>query len=431
MHLNVLSLWNLTYQIKNVTSSGHDGYTAKPNDTDEALPLNPSEWIVIGFSLAVVIISVVCNVIVIATILCNRFLRTTTNYFMISQSIADLLFALIVILGMVIQALLGYWPFAPFWCAIYNACGIGLVMVSILNFCAISIDRYIAICYPFLQHRLNFTLLFILASAYIWMQPIILSLLPMVIWHDYTQVDINVCGHVITHTREKIYFLILVIANIFLPALLLSVLYSIVFKTACGHIQKIKQQNSLHRQLSRAADIKRPITSKDFKLLLIFVFIIGTFYLTWTPFFVVLIINYFDDDPYHPSREGFRFFSSIAILISFTHCAINPIAYNFMNSEMRRGLWNLLGISRRRRRASLRLSLQATYTKTSRASRYSKRSNGGPRTSSNGNGQQLVAKNQDNKLTPKAGLEDRLYPLLSPLQSYPPNKEPAMALTTV
>lgn len=421
----------MTDLLPNLTTSSpisYSNYTI-PDDDDYLPPLTTTQWVIIVFNLVVIVTSVVCNSTVIATILYNRHLRTRANYFMISQSIADVLFAMIVILGMILQALLGYWPFTPFWCAIYNACGIGLVMVSILNFCAITIDRYIAICHPFFQHRFNVNIHFLLAGIYIWVQPIILSLIPMMVWHDYTILEPNQCGHVITDTAEKIYFLVLIIINIFLPGIILSILYAIVFKTACSHVQKIKQQNSIHCSKERSDSGRKPITYQDIKLLLVFVFIIGIFYVTWAPFFVSLFITYFDDSIYLPEKEGLRQFFTVATMMSFTHCAINPIAYNFLNADMRRGLWNLLGISKRRRRASLRLSLQPTYSKTSRVSRHSKRGSNGHR--HNSNSQLLSPKMTDEKRLHNIFIEDRLASLSSPLQPSTTNELNSVAITTV
>lgn len=92
--------------------------------------------------------SVAGNVLVCVAIYTDRGLRRIGNLFLASLAIADMLVAAMVMTFAGVNDLLGYWVFGAEFCDTWVACDVMCSTASILNLCAISLDRYIHIKDP-------------------------------------------------------------------------------------------------------------------------------------------------------------------------------------------------------------------------------------------------------------------------------------------
>ncbi|NXQ14287.1 DRD3 protein, partial [Peucedramus taeniatus] len=89
------------------------------------------------------------NVLVCLAVLRERTLQTTTNYLVVSLAVADLLVATLVMPWMVyLEVTGGVWRFSRICCDIFVTMDVMMCTASILNLCAISIDRYTAVVKP-------------------------------------------------------------------------------------------------------------------------------------------------------------------------------------------------------------------------------------------------------------------------------------------
>ncbi|NWH78114.1 DRD3 protein, partial [Piaya cayana] len=95
------------------------------------------------------------NVLVCLAVLKERTLQTTTNYLVVSLAVADLLVATLVMPWMVyLEVTGGVWTFSRICCDIFVTMDVMMCTASILNLCAISIDRYTAVVKP-VQYQYN------------------------------------------------------------------------------------------------------------------------------------------------------------------------------------------------------------------------------------------------------------------------------------
>ncbi|XP_066859593.1 D(3) dopamine receptor isoform X1 [Anser cygnoides] len=115
------------------------------------------------------------NVLVCLAVLRERALQTTTNYLVVSLAVADLLVATLVMPWVVYlevsaseerpaelnrstsacaQVTGGVWTFSRICCDIFVTMDVMMCTASILNLCAISIDRYTAVVKP-VQYQYN------------------------------------------------------------------------------------------------------------------------------------------------------------------------------------------------------------------------------------------------------------------------------------
>ncbi|KAL3269555.1 hypothetical protein HHI36_008620 [Cryptolaemus montrouzieri] len=102
-----------------------------------------------GIFLSVLIfLSVAGNILVCAAIYTDRGLRRIGNLFLASLAIADLFVASLVMTFAGVNDILGYWIFGAEFCDTWIAFDVMCSTASILNLCAISLDRYIHIKDP-------------------------------------------------------------------------------------------------------------------------------------------------------------------------------------------------------------------------------------------------------------------------------------------
>ncbi|XP_010294047.1 PREDICTED: D(2) dopamine receptor isoform X2 [Phaethon lepturus] len=92
------------------------------------------------------------NVLVCMAVSREKALQTTTNYLIVSLAVADLLVATLVMPWMVYLEVVGEWRFSRIHCDIFVTLDVMMCTASILNLCAISIDRYTAVAMPMLYN---------------------------------------------------------------------------------------------------------------------------------------------------------------------------------------------------------------------------------------------------------------------------------------
>ncbi|TSP36123.1 D(2) dopamine receptor A [Bagarius yarrelli] len=92
------------------------------------------------------------NVLVCMAVSREKALQTTTNYLIVSLAVADLLVATLVMPWVVYLEVVGEWRFSKIHCDIFVTLDVMMCTASILNLCAISIDRYTAVAMPLLYN---------------------------------------------------------------------------------------------------------------------------------------------------------------------------------------------------------------------------------------------------------------------------------------
>ncbi|KAL0276765.1 UNVERIFIED_CONTAM: hypothetical protein PYX00_004266 [Menopon gallinae] len=95
-----------------------------------------------------IFMSIAGNILVCIAIYTDRGLRRIGNLFLASLAIADLFVASLVMTFAVVNDLLEYWMFGSQFCDTWIAFDVMGSTASILNLCAISLDRYIHIKDP-------------------------------------------------------------------------------------------------------------------------------------------------------------------------------------------------------------------------------------------------------------------------------------------
>lgn len=142
-------------------------------------------WL-LAFMLSVIILMTVCgNLLLIALVFAHRSLRCTSNCFLVSLFLSDLMVALVVMPPAMLNVLCGAWVLWPAFCPIWLCFDVMCCSASILNLCVISLDRYLFIISP-LRYKQRMTpprALLLVGAA--WGLAALASFLPIEMrWHS-------------------------------------------------------------------------------------------------------------------------------------------------------------------------------------------------------------------------------------------------------
>ncbi|NWR72343.1 DRD3 protein, partial [Centropus unirufus] len=139
-----MALFTRTSSFPNVTDASPCG---ADNTTEPDLPHSHAYY---ALCYCILILAIIFgNVLVCLAVLKERALQTTTNYLVVSLAVADLLVATLVMPWVVyLEVTGGVWTFSRICCDIFVTMDVMMCTASILNLCAISIDRYTAVVKP-------------------------------------------------------------------------------------------------------------------------------------------------------------------------------------------------------------------------------------------------------------------------------------------
>ncbi|KAM9327485.1 dopamine receptor D4 related sequence [Pholidichthys leucotaenia] len=143
------------------------------NVTPGSLPgemnLKNYNYLALIFGIPLILVIILGNVLVCLSVLTERSLKTATNYFIISLAVADLLLAMLVLpLYVYSEFLGGIWTLSTYICDALMTMDVMLCTASILNLCAISVDRYIAVVVPLKYNRNQFSIRQLALIAATW-----------------------------------------------------------------------------------------------------------------------------------------------------------------------------------------------------------------------------------------------------------------------
>ncbi|XP_043493783.1 octopamine receptor Oamb-like isoform X1 [Polistes fuscatus] len=220
-------------------------------------------WILLTLiTLAIVNVMVVLgNVLVILAVYYTSKLRNVTNMFIVSLAVADLLVGLAVLPFSATWEVFKVWIFGDLWCSVWLAVDVWMCTASILNLCAISLDRYLAVtrpvCYPQLMSPKRAKLL----VATVWVLSFVICFPPLVGWKDkrshpthnvtFTQngpfntttiiVPVKPCPWICELTNDAGYVVYSALGSFYIPMLVMLFFYWRIYNAAVSTTKAINQ----------------------------------------------------------------------------------------------------------------------------------------------------------------------------------------------
>ncbi|XP_032755180.1 D(3) dopamine receptor isoform X3 [Rattus rattus] len=318
------------------------------------------------------------NGLVCAAVLRERALQTTTNYLVVSLAVADLLVATLVMPWVVyLEVTGGVWNFSRICCDVFVTLDVMMCTASILNLCAISIDRYTAVVMPVhYQHgtgQSSCRRVALMITA-VWVLAFAVSC-PLLFGFNTTG-DPSICS--ISNPDFVIYSSVV---SFYLPFGVTVLVYARIYIVLRQRQRKriLTRQNSqcisirpgfpqqppspgqthggLKRYYSICQDtaLRHPsfeggagmspvertrnslIPLREKKATQMVVIVLGAFIVCWLPFFLTHILNT-HCQACHVSPELYR----ATTWLGYVNSALNPVIYTTFNVEFRKAFLKIL-----------------------------------------------------------------------------------------
>lgn len=348
------------------------------NDTDltfyELGPRHDSLYIVVPITIiymSILFTGIVGNVITCVVIARNKSMHTTTNYYLFSLAISDLL---LLVSGLPAEIYLIWfkypYAFGEGFCILRGLAAETSTNATVLTITAFTIERYVAICHPFLSHTMSKLSRAVKLILFIWLIAL-LSAVPQALQFGIVE-DLNrgsdyvACTYktvIVEHSFELSTFLFFVI-----PMILIAVLYALIGL-------KLKKSNMMEMNSDKSGNCKfsgsnmknrscRHYTRQSSRRVLkMLVAVVVAFFICWAPFHVQrLIAVYGTNSVDHISSNSpwmeflYLLFTYVSGVFYYISTTINPILYNIMSNKFREAFMSLLHSKKSTAEARKRIS---------------------------------------------------------------------------
>ncbi|GFN75413.1 5-hydroxytryptamine receptor 4 [Plakobranchus ocellatus] len=303
---------------------------------------DPVRIVISVILICVPILTVFGNGVVILAVITHKRLRNITNAFIVSLAVADMCVALFVMPFSIYQQINNkQWFLGEILCKLSSSLDVMMCTVSIFHLSCLAVDRYLAICRPFLHERLTVRLISIMLVL-CWIIPVFISFIPILNeWNligieDIVKcafpIEANICVFIVNVPFAIICSLI----AFYIPVVFMGVCNVKIYMAAIKQAHQIRTleaagSHNHYSHCKRKSKFKQE--SKAAKTLSI---IMGCFSVCWFPFFIMNIIDPFIrySTPYVPWQ--------IALWLGYINSLINPLLYYNFNRNFYHAFRRLL-----------------------------------------------------------------------------------------
>ncbi|KAL3863194.1 hypothetical protein ACJMK2_004961 [Sinanodonta woodiana] len=271
------------------------------------------------------VLTILGNGLVILAVLTHKRLKTVTNVFVVSLAAADMLVAIFVMpFGIYLQMNNKEWYLGHLFCLVTTSFDVMFTTTSIFNLSCLAIDRYLAICRPFLHERLSSKVVAGML-AFCWIVPMFISFVPILNkWNligieeyvDCLYADEHHCAFVVNIPYAMVCSLI----AFYIPTAFICICNVKIFMAARKQAHQIRSLEISAHKHHRKGKLKHE--TKAAKTVGI---IMGCFFICWLPFFVMNII-----DPVIGYKIPYTPWT-IALWLGYINSMLNPILYYTFN----------------------------------------------------------------------------------------------------
>lgn len=231
-------------------------------DSSFGVKLAVPEWeaIITAVVLSVIIVlTIIGNILVILSVFTYKPLRIVQNFFIVSLAVADLTVALLVLPFNVAYLILGRWEFGIYLCKMWLTCDVMCCTSSILNLCAIALDRYWAITDPinYAQKRTVERVLLLIAG--VWILSLLISSPPLVGWNDWPEEFTSATPCELN--SDPGYVIYSALGSFFIPLIIMATVYIEIFIATRRRLRERAQAAKINTVATHSASADVAITA--------------------------------------------------------------------------------------------------------------------------------------------------------------------------
>lgn len=245
-------------------SDHHCALAAKERFTSVlGIELAVPEWeaVIVSIILTfIILVTIVGNILVILSVFTYKPLRIVQNFFIVSLAVADLTVAILVLPLNVANMILGRWVFGIHLCKMWLTSDVLCCTSSILNLCAIALDRYWAITDPinYAQKRTVERVLWLIAG--VWILSFVISSPPLIGWNDWPEEfnDETPC----TLNSNPGYRIYSALGSFFIPLIIMTIVYIEIFIATRRRLRERARASRINAMNLKTAG-KEPVTTQQ------------------------------------------------------------------------------------------------------------------------------------------------------------------------
>ena len=271
------------------------------------------------------LVSIPTNVLVCLVIQRSRRVQSTTNYFVVSLAISDIVLAVFCTPFICVHIISDRWVFGNVICRLVRFFQTLAPTSSIMVIVAISIDRFYTIIYPLSFKITRGTAKHLI--CFCWIVSFILSVPTLYFiecnYMKEAQYEEN-CALFIPNTNwgARVYGALLVTMTYLFPFCFVTILYSRIF---C-HIWTTGVRKRLFRRTMN------PVSRTKVKMVKMLIFVTSSMLVLLIPHYVIQLWHAFAT-----STEASMKLFAFSYLLIFLTTVLKPVWYILLNSNFRRG----------------------------------------------------------------------------------------------
>ncbi|XP_020510346.2 growth hormone secretagogue receptor a [Labrus bergylta] len=296
------------------------------------------------------LVGVAGNVMTILVVSKYRDMRTTTNLYLCSMAVSDLLIFLCMPLDLYRMWRYRPWRFGDALCKLFQFVSESCTYSTILSITALSVERYLAICFP-LRAKAVVTKRRVRGLILLLWTVSLLSAGPVFVMvgverdssgmnetvYSLEEVDTRECKMTHYAVESGLMGAMVWLSSVFffMPVFCLTVLYSLIGRRLW---QRHRETNISSRVAHRDKSNRQTI-----KMLVV---VVLAFVLCWLPFHVGRYLQFRSlDDPSPLMSVLSEYCSFVSVVLFYLSAAINPILYNTMSWKYRGAAARLFGLA--------------------------------------------------------------------------------------
>ncbi|XP_061599400.1 growth hormone secretagogue receptor a [Cololabis saira] len=304
------------------------------------------------------LVGVTGNVMTILVVSKYRDMRTTTNLYLCSMAVSDLLIFLCMPLDLYRMWKYRPWRFGDALCKLFQFVSESCTYSTILSITALSVERYLAICFPLrakalvTKRRVRGLIFFLWTVSLLSAGPVFVMVgveMDGFGGANFSAWFSNVTGSFleVEDTREcrmtqyavdsGLMEVMVWLSSVFffMPVFCLTVLYSLIGRRLWQrHRETTMTSRVSHRDKSNRQTIK------------MLVVVVLAFVLCWLPFHVGRYLQFRSLDAPSPLLSVLsEYCSLVSVVLFYLSAAINPVLYNTMSWKYRGAAARLFGLT--------------------------------------------------------------------------------------
>ncbi|XP_072747698.1 pyrokinin-1 receptor isoform X2 [Anoplolepis gracilipes] len=331
-----------------------------------------SLYIVLPITVIYVVIfftGVIGNISTCVVIARNKSMHTATNYYLFSLAVSDLLL-LVSGLPPEMYYIWSHFPyvFGEAFCIIQSFAAETSANATVLTITAFTVERYVAICHPFISHTMSKLSRAIKFVVVIWVLALCLAVPQAIqfgIIYDYVD-DNAILDSARCSTRWTLIehaFEISTILFFVLPMTIITVLYILIaIKLRRSSLLIATNSKRHHIPGGLNQDHGRGKTNAQRNVIRMLIAVVVAFFICWAPFHAQRLLAVYAQSTASEPEDAlivvYTTLTYVSGVFYYLSTTVNPLLYNIMSNKFREAFKSMLSKNCVRKCSSHRSSLR-------------------------------------------------------------------------